>query len=257
MNHIRTNSLSPLRMPQCRWSVFLDDVIEGVSILNPKPYPVSPEFLFKEECIAFKNTNLKAQASTWACSTQKIRQARAACIEAGQAASVLNLVMNPFSTFELPFFGADFVTLPSGHLLALDLQPALKNDTLHTQKVWSRLLPIHQRWKDLLPDGGNIPKEAEPFFSPGFLWARIPLGDEADEIISSTLRSAFKEYLQLYIQLVQEAKPVSEERSLKILSGQKAYINYRRNKDPARGMLSRFFGKNWTEQYIRKTLVDL
>ena len=42
-------------------------------------------------------------------------------MSAGSAASVLNFVINPNSTYDLPFFGGDLVTLPSGHLLALDL----------------------------------------------------------------------------------------------------------------------------------------
>ena len=42
--------------------------------------------------------------------------------------------------FELPFFGADFVTLPSGHLLALDLQPAIKYDKLYNKDIETFLI---------------------------------------------------------------------------------------------------------------------
>ena len=50
---------------------------------------------------------------------------------------------------------------------------------------------------------------------------------------------------------------ISNERSLKILNGQKEYMRYRAEKDPARGMLRGFFGEIWTESYINNILFDL
>ena len=65
---------------------------------------------------------------------------------------------------------------------------------------------------------------------------------------------AYLDYLNLYLDLVRKAQTVSSKRSLLIGNGQKSYINYRAEKDPARGMLSRFYGKEWTEAYIHKVL---
>ncbi len=257
MSLSRKSSLDPIAISQYQWLPFLNDAIESLSVFRTSPYPIHPDFLYKKEEIKYKEKTLETQAITWACSTKKIRQARAACIYAGELASVLNIVFSPFPHYELPFFGADFVTLPSGHLLALDLQPALKDDQIHNESVWPTLLKIHERWKDFFPSGGPIPKEAESFFSPAFLWTRLPLGSEGDQIISEHLRPAFQEYLQFYVELIKDSKTVSKERSLKILSGQKSYINYRAKKDPARGMLSRFFGNDWTERYINEVLFDL
>ena len=50
---------------------------------------------------------------------------------------------------------------------------------------------------------------------------------------------------------------MSLERSKKILIGQKKYMRYRAEKDPARGMLRGFFGNEWTERYINNILFDL
>ena len=149
------------------------------------------------------------------------------------------------------------MTLPAGHLLALDLQPALKTDAQHTKAVWERLMPIFERWQQRLPGGGPIPEEAQPYFSPGFLWTRIPLGDEGDALIEEAVKPAFRDYLELYLQLVQEAEEVSQERSAELLAGQKRYTTYRAEKDPARGMLTRFHGSEWTEEYIHGVLFDL
>jgi phycoerythrobilin:ferredoxin oxidoreductase len=56
---------------------------------------------------------------------------------------------------------------------------------------------------------------------------------------------------------VAEAEPVNGDRAELLLSGQKRYTAYRAEKDPARGMLTRFYGSEWTESYIHDVLFDL
>ena len=57
--------------------------------------------------------------------------------------------------------------------------------------------------------------------------------------------------------LITNAKMISLERSSKVLNGQKKYMRYRAEKDPARGMLRGFFGDIWAENYINNILFDL
>ena len=253
----RSSSLDPVDLKGWRWAVFLDHAVASLQNLEPVAYPVDSQFLSRDGTTGSKAQPVAVSTATWACTTEKLRQVRAACVQAGAAASVLNFVINPSCNFDLPFFGADLVTLPSGHLIALDLQPAIKTDAVHTEKVWERLLPIWEQWQHRLPDGGPIPPEAEPYFSPGFLWTRIPHGEEGDGLIQSVVFPAFKAYLELYLQLVAEANPVDGERRQQLLAGQHRYTAYRAEKDPARGMLSRFYGSEWTEAYIHGVLFDL
>ena len=63
--------------------------------------------------------------------------------------------------------------------------------------------------------------------------------------------------LNWLMDLVANAKRISPERSEKVLNGQKKYMRYRAEKDPARGMLRGFFGNAWTEDYINNILFDL
>ena len=255
--HLRKSSLDPVQIPGWRWQPFLDEAIAALKPFNLSPYPVAETFLQKDGSTGSKAKPVPVTTATWACSTDKLRQVRCACVEAGMAASVLNFVINPSCRFDLPFFGADLVTLPNGHLLALDLQPVDKTDPDHTQSVWEQLIPVFERWQAELPDGGPIPDEAKPYFSPAFLWTRIPLGQEGDALIEQVIRPAFRDYLQLYLKLVDEAQPVNDDRAAKLLSGQKRYTRYRAEKDPARGMLTRFYGSEWTESYIHGVLFDL
>ena len=142
MQSVRNNSLEPISISNWRWAYFLDETIKAFSILQPRPYPIDNDFLFKESFFGSSSNPKKVILETWALKTKKIRQARCACLQAGEITSVMNLVISPLNNYDLPFFGADFVTLPNGHLIALDLQPALKDDINHTRYVWNLSL-IH------------------------------------------------------------------------------------------------------------------
>jgi len=257
MKSNRNNSLDPISIRNWRWTYFLDKTINGFSIFQSSPYPIENDFLFRESFFGSSSNPKKVILETWGLKTEKIRQARCACLQAGEITSVMNLVISPCNNYDLPFFGADFVTLPSGHLIALDLQPALKNDIVHTQYFLGKLKSIHANWQSKLPSGGDIPLEARQYFSPGFLWSRIPLGEEGDKLISQIIKPAFDEYLNYFLDLVRDAKMISKERSFKMLNGQKEYMRYRAEKDPARGMLRGFFGEIWAESYINNILFDL
>ena len=254
MDCSRNNSLSEVDLPKWRWNTFLNHSINLISSFSPSPLPIPKHFLEKEIKFGVKDKSCIAKTVTWGCQIKKIRKIRAACVDAGSTASVLNLVFQPFEYYDLPFFGADFVTLGSGHLLALDLQPVLKNDRLHTESVWDKLIPLHDKWQSLLPSGGPIPVEAESFFSPGFLWAKIPLGPDGEELIDNIIFPAFKDYLSLYCEIMINAKSVKEDRSILLLKGQREYLQYRSEKDPARAMLTRFYGREWTNDYIHNIL---
>ena len=257
MQIIRNNSQDPISISNWRWAYFLDETIKAFSTFQTRPYPIDNDFLFRESFFGSSSNPKKVILETWGLKTEKIRQARCACLQAGEITSVMNLVISPFNNYDLPFFGADFVTLPNGHLIALDLQPALKDDIVHSQYFLGKLKSIHANWQSKLPSGGDIPAEARQYFSPGFLWSRIPLGAEGDQLISQIIKPAFDDYLNCFLDLIANAKRISLERSAKVLNGQKQYMRYRAEKDPARGMLRGFFGNEWTEHYINNILFNL
>ena len=65
----------------------------------------------------------------------KIRLLRSADISAGSTLQVLNLIAFPRPEYALPFFCADLVTFPRGHLIVLDVNPLYKTREYHTRFI--------------------------------------------------------------------------------------------------------------------------
>ncbi|GJQ15972.1 hypothetical protein GpartN1_g7763.t1 [Galdieria partita] len=236
------------------YSPFLKKAIEMLQshiVLHPYPIPEGYEEKLATTGKGSRQTTVKT--TSYAYQSDKLRQIRAAHVQGGKALQVLNFVIFPRLDYDLPFFGADLVTLPGGHLIALDMQPLFH--TIDYQNKYSLLLkPIYEKYLSILPWGGDLPEEAKPFFSPCFLWSR----PSQDQLVETHVFAAFQEYLDLYLRLVNNAVPIEDKQLLEhIQSRHLAYIQYRAEKDPARGMFTRFYGSEWTEEYIHGFLFDL
>jgi len=67
-----------------------------------------------------------------------------------------------------------------------------------------------------------------------------------------------QDYFRAYMRLLEDAKPLCDPFMLeKVLRAQMQYAKYRSEKDPARGMLTRLFGSEYTEGLIDEVLFDL
>lgn len=218
-----------------------------------QPYPIPDGFEHKQEMVGKGKRAGLVTTDSYAYQTGKLRQIRTAHVQGGAALQVLNFVMFPSMQYDIPFFGADLVTLPGGHLIALDMQPLFHNDR-YIEKYSTPIKESFEKHKKNLPWGGDFPKEAARFFSPNFLWSR----PSEDGVVETHVFEAFKDYLNHYIDFVLQAEPVEDPETLKeIKESQLAYLRYRAEKDPARGMFLRFYGEDWTEEYIHGFLFDL
>lgn len=234
---------------------FLDYAIEILQKqLDLEPYPIPSGFENKEGIMGKGKREEKVLTTSHAFRSSKLRQIRASHVQGGNSLQVLNFVIFPEPKYDLPFFGADLVTLPGGHLIALDMQPLFRDSLEYQQKYTQPILPIFQAHQQHLAWGGDFPEEAQPFFSPAFLWTR----PQETEVVENRVFAAFKDYLQAYLDFVNQAVAISDPEKLEaILQAQKRYINYRAEKDPARGMFTRLYGSEWTEEYIHGFLFDL
>jgi phycoerythrobilin:ferredoxin oxidoreductase len=221
--------------------------------IDLQPYPIPEGFERKEEVTGKGKRQETVITTSYAFQSSRLRQIRAAHVQGGDFLQVLNFVIFPHLNYDLPFFGGDLVTLPGGHLIALDMQP-LFHDPNYQSKYTEPILSIFKAHQQDLEWGGDFPEEAQQFFSPAFLWTR----PQETEIVQTKVFAAFKDYLQAYLDFVDKAEEVTDKDRLdEILQAHKRYLNYRAEKDPARGMFTRLYGSEWTEEYIHGFLFDL
>jgi phycoerythrobilin:ferredoxin oxidoreductase len=234
---------------------FLDAAIALLrSRLDLQPYPIPSGFESKSAIVGKGKHQGEVLTTSYGYQAPKLRQIRAAHVQGGHSLQVLNFVIFPHLNYDLPFFGADLVTLPGGHLIALDMQPLFRDDPAYQEKYTQPILPIFQAHQQHLTWGGDFPEEARPFFSPAFLWTR----PQQTEVVETRVFAAFQDYLQAYLDFVDRAEPLTDAVALAAIEqAQLRYLRYRAEKDPARGMFTRFYGPEWTEEYIHGFLFDL
>lgn len=234
---------------------------------------------------------------------QVLRLARSAFLETQSSTNealinpmtihVLNFVLFPTPHIQdsssghylgLPIFGADIVSLPGNkHLVALDFQPVLPISNDDEKKATTPLIPhrysqfedklqkIHAKYQKsnsdsvepLLAWGGDIPEQAERFFSPYALWTRL-VDDDAIDTVNKVVWEAFQEYTDLYLELMTAVQSDVNAGKLEVVplegednpvwDGQLEYLEYRRTNDPARPMLQRLYGNEWSESVIGDVL---
>ncbi|KAG5184556.1 ferredoxin-dependent bilin reductase [Tribonema minus] len=227
--------------------------LEGAMEL--RPYSV-PEGMEGKEAVVGKGRNQQQVKMTVAAySAAKFRHIRAALVETSGPTQVLNFVIFPDPSLDLPIFGADLVSLPGAHLICIDLQARIRfRKQLNSQYQKSQHTALAAHAQARLPWGGNLPSAAQRFFSPHCIWSKV--GDI--EVVETAALEAMLAYLDHYLAMAAAAEPVKDEGLLKGLAeGHLAYSRYRRINDPARGMLTRFFGTEWAEDVISHALFDL
>lgn len=219
-----------------------------------KAYPIPEGFDQKEGVMGKGKKQEPVLTTSYGFQSEKLRQIRAAHVQGGNSLQVLNFVIFPRLDYDLPFFGADLVTLPGGHLIAIDMQPLFSQHPDYQAKYSEPIMPMFHQYQQGLPWGGDFPAEAQKYFSPAFLWTR----PSELEVVENLVFQAFCDYLDAYLNFVQQAEKVTDPKALEeIFQAQKSYADYRAEKDPARGMLTRLYGSEWTEEYIHGFLFDL
>ena len=190
-----------------------------------------------------------------------------------QGIQVLNAVVIPRADSVWPVWGADFVALPGNkHLLLLDAQPMVPNDTKHESfENWYAQFDIASEW----PWAGDLPPEVQPYVSPKALWTRLggggggaptpttattttcPENDNVSptEKIATRLLPAMEAHLQSYLHLIQQQPMTGKEEETE--NWLRPYLEYRLAKDPARPMLQALYGKEWTENVLESILFPL
>ena len=240
--------------PDWRWHNFLKYLTNNLSKYNCLEKTIPSEYSYKDSTYGSKKSKKNVNLSTWGVTHKnRIQFARAVCINSPNY-SVLNFLIIPSTNYNVPFFGVDFVSLPNSHLLVLDFQPSLKIQNQYSDELLEKLKKIKAHCHLSLPVAEKMSADVSRFFSPGVIWSKLPKDERSDFLIANQLYNSFKEYLNLYLEILFESKEANMVVQEELINGQNNYLKYRKDNDPARPMLSSLFGKEFTESLIKEVL---
>jgi len=240
--------------PDWRWHHFLKYLINNLIKNNCLEKKIPSEYSSKESTYGSRKSKKNVNLFTWGVTHKKrIKFARAVCINSPNY-SVLNFLIIPNTIYNIPFFGVDFVSLPNSHLLVLDFQPSLTIQNQYSDELLEKLIKLKTHCHLSLPLAEKMSADVSRFFSPGVIWSKLPKDERSDFLIANQLYNSFKEYLDLYLEILFESKEANLVVQEELINGQNNYLKYRKDNDPARPMLSSLFGKEFTESLIKDVL---
>jgi len=187
-----------------------------------------------------------ATIQSWCYECSELRKIRYTYIDAGASAQILNSVIYPSHHYDLPLLGIDFLSF--GHvknLIVMDFQP-LFQDEAYLRKYIYPLKALHNRYPDLAQNLEMKFYDANQYFSKYLLFAKTDA-----ETVKTRVFAAFKDYLNLYWQMLDNAEPLTDSDAVqRIRTAQKDYDQYSADRDPASGLFSSYFGHEWSERFL-------
>lgn len=193
-----------------------------------------------------------AMIESWCYQCPQFRKIRYTYINAGETAQIFNSVMYPSYEYDLPLLGIDFLAFGKKKILVvLDFQPLFR-DAEYLEKYIQPMAAIRERYQELAQDLPMKFYDANQYFSPYLLFAKTD-----GETVVNRLLPAYKEYIQLYWQLLQKAEKLEDKVAIeRIIQAQKDYDQYSAERDPASGLFTSYFGAEWSEKFLYDFLFE-
>jgi 15,16-dihydrobiliverdin:ferredoxin oxidoreductase len=204
------------------------------------------------ECQVSERGKSPATIRSWSYQCPELRKIRYTYIDAGASAQIFNSVIYPSHYYELPLLGVDFLSFGQvKNLIVMDFQP-LFQDEAYLEKYIFPLKALHDKYPDLSQDLEMKFYDANQYFSKYLLFAKTD-----PETVRTRVFEAFKDYLDLYWQMLDEAEPLTEPEDVqRIVKAQKDYDQYSADRDPASGLFSSYFGHEWAERFLFEFLFE-
>jgi 15,16-dihydrobiliverdin:ferredoxin oxidoreductase len=187
-----------------------------------------------------------ATIRSWCYQCPELRKIRYTYIDAGASAQIFNSVIYPSHHYDLPLLGIDFLSFGQvKNLIVMDFQP-LFQDEAYLKKYIHPLKALHENYPDLAQNLEMKFYDANQYFSKYLLFAKTD-----PETVRTRVFDAFKDYLNLYWQMLDAASPLTDPEDIRcIVKAQKDYDQYSADRDPASGLFSSYFGHEWSEKFL-------
>ncbi len=225
---------------------YLEEELFNRFDLQSRPIPAGLEFNVSDRG---KN---KATIQSWCYQSAELRKIRYTYIDAGEMSQVFNSVIYPSHHYDIPLLGIDFLSFGKKKILVvLDFQPLFR-DRAYQDKYIEPMREIRDKYNELAQNLEMKFYDANQYFSKYLLFAKTDA-----ETVVTRLFPAYQEYMQLYWQMLESAQPLTKEEDIqRIVQAQKHYDQYSAERDPAHGLFSSYFGKEWSNRFLYEFLFE-
>jgi len=225
---------------------FLEQELFGRFELRSCPIPEGLEYNVSDRG---KN---QATIRSWCYQCSELRKIRYTYIDAGETAQVFNSVIYPSHHYDIPLLGIDFLTFGKKKILVvLDFQPLFR-DRDYQERYIEPMKPIRDKYDDLAQNLEMKFYDANQYFSKYLLFAKTD-----EETVTKRLFPAYQEYIRLYLEMLDLANPSTDPEDIqRVVRAQKDYDQYSAERDPASGLFSSYFGREWSERFLHEFLFE-
>ena len=201
-----------------------------------------------EECISIKGDSV---IRSWLWKVDGFRRWRVTRLDAGDSLQVLNSVAYPNYNNDQPIMGVDLLWFGVRRKLVavLDFQPLLQDQT-YFERYFQGLRVLRTRYPSFANKETMRAFDPNQYFSPWLLFCRGGL-DEAE----TKLPIIFSAFLESYWELLSlNDQPIPKTSSQEVRQLQIAYDIYNAERDPAHGLFTSYFGKEWSDRFLQEFL---
>ena len=204
-----------------------------------------------EEFEEYISVTKKAHIFSWLWDVPGYRRWRVTRLNAGENLQVLNSVAYPIYSKDKPIMGIDLLWFGKKNKLVavLDFQPLIQ-DKNYFDKYFEELKLLRERFPKFNNQTDMFVYDPEKYFSPWVLFCKGGI-----EEMNGQLNEIFSSFLQIYLNL--DKNPNKNSFNLSAQEVQKLQTNYDKysaEKDPAHGLFSSFFGKSWSDRFLKEFL---
>ena len=223
----------------------LAELLQSISEKGGMKLPISKDF--HQKYSDRKNACIR----NWLWSVSGFRRWRITSLKAGETLQVLNSVAYPDYSSDQPLLGIDLLWFGKRSQLVavLDFQPLLQEEN-YLDRYYASLKNLRNRFPGFSTQNNMHIYDPSQYFSPWLLFCRGGL-DEAQEVLPEVFRAFLHSYWNLNKLSTNNSLPVDSEevRRLHI-----AYDKYSAERDPAHGLFSSYFGKTWSDRFLKEFL---
>tara|TARA_B100000965_G_scaffold381119_1_gene378260 strand:+ start:829 stop:1551 length:723 start_codon:yes stop_codon:yes gene_type:complete len=203
------------------------------------------------QCVSKKGN---CKVNSWLWDVPEFRRWRVTRLDGGDRLQVLNSVAYPHYYADMPIMGIDLLWFEKKQKLVaiLDFQPLVQNQD-YFEKYFDGLKKLKKSFINFNSDIKSNIYDPSKYFSP---WALFCKGGNFEA--KNVLPKVFSSFLESYwfnLDLSKSNKDKIKSEDVRLL--QIDYDKYSAEKDPAHGLFSGFFGKEWSDKYMKEFLFPL